>query len=180
MNTKKPLLIFTTGVAGSGKTYFSTHLAKKLPAIWIDSDVVRAVQYDNPHDDAQNTALHHRTVFRSMDYFAKQALEYGANVIYDACTNQENVRQVMRDLATSSGALAVLLVIKTPVALAKTRAYNREETVSSWRMPPEHHDKHVTYYEEVKDTTNMIMIDGTLPFEEQYNSFVNQLERILK
>jgi predicted kinase len=171
-------LIFMTGIAGAGKSYFAERLSKKLPAVWLNSDGVRTSMYENAHDHSNMTDEKNRLVFAVMDYASKQAFAYGAHVIYDAANNTEPVRAKVRKFARECGVKPVLVLVETPQDIAFERATTRLDGLHAWAMPPERHKSNVERFEPVQDSSGLVTIDGTIPFDEQFKSFREQLDSL--
>ncbi len=102
----KPLLIVMVGLTGSGKSYFSDMLAKKINAKVYSSDVIRKELFvgksDGKFERGIYTPKHSQIVYKTLQERAFQSLKEGFNVILDATyiKNQyrEDVIQAIDDI----------------------------------------------------------------------------------
>ncbi len=181
--TKRPLLVVFIGFPGSGKTYFSTRLAKKLPAVTLNSDALRLAMFGSLEriDEIRATDNQrlYTDVFGAMDYAARQALKSGVSVVYDAQMAKRRDRKNIEKLAAETGAMPVLVWMKTSPDEAIRRGQTREIRDDSHRYGLEKITMLVERFGRTTDVPepneNAIEIDGELPFEAQYESFQKQL-----
>jgi len=179
----KPLLIVFLGHAGSGKTYFSRHLAKEISAVTLNTDALRLSMFGSLEKiDAIRRSDKMRLyddVFGAMNYAAKQILLAGHSVVYDAQQTKRENRRNIEKIATEAGAIPVLVWIKTSRETAIKRAQEREERDDSLRYNAEKIAYLVDRFDSVTDLPepeeNTIEISGELPFEEQYRLFVQRI-----
>ncbi|MBM3210131.1 ATP-binding protein [Candidatus Saccharibacteria bacterium] len=186
MNT--PLLIVFLGFPGSGKTYFSVQLAKKLNAVTLNSDALRLSMFGSQEQiekirNRQRSRLY-ADVFGAMDYAARQILKAGHTVIYDAQQTKRSDRLGIEKLAAEVGATPVLIWIKTSPEVALQRGQYREAREDSHQYSAEKMTMLIERFYRVTDLPssdeNVIEINGEIPFSEQYVSFQAQLAQILE
>lgn len=135
---KKTWLIATLGVPGSGKTFFSERLAKKLGFFHLNADRLRLELYGKPkYTEAEN-----RSFFRVMDFLAEELLQRNVSVIYDANSTMLQYRRRLEFIAKQRRAKYLLLFIETPVAVALQRLSYR-------RML--RHARTIKYYRPIKN-----------------------------
>ena len=89
MNSKQPLIIKLLGVPGSGKTYFSQHLAPKINAVHLNSDAMRLAIFKSTEETTRIYNSDDRSTLNSyvhgaLEYVAEQVLSNRTSVIYDA------------------------------------------------------------------------------------------------
>jgi predicted kinase len=161
MNTQKPYLFIMVGLAGSGKSYIADIIQDELGAVVLDSDEVRAIQYDDPKHPDQNTAAHHRTVFRTMDYFCRKCFDKGISVVYDANNNQKVVRDKLIEVAEACDAIPIIVWMKTDPKVSRYRATNRQDGIRSWKMPDQYYDGHAAKFDDPTGENNLVILDGT-------------------
>lgn len=175
---KKPILIATFGFPGSGKTYFSERLSKRNSFMHLSSDRVRLMMFENP----KYTKEEHRLVFRFMDYLAKEFLQHGVSVIYDANFNFRENRQRIRNLAKKVGAGYSLVWIKTDENKALKRTEKRA-LIKDSKKKQIYRPISKKNFEDLKNEMEMptksesfIEIDGHASFKDQEKSLFEQLK----
>ena len=183
----KPLLIVFLGFPGSGKTYFSKRLAKQLKAITFNSDALRLSMFGSLETIEQIRSQDHSRlyidVFGAMNYASKQTLISGYSVIYDAQMTKRIDRIRMEKLAEETGAIPILVWVKTSREAAYRRGQERNDSDDSIKYSAEKIMYLVDRFDDVTDlpeaTENIIEIDGEIDFNEQFKSFLSQLNRYL-
>ncbi len=182
----KPLLVVFIGFPGSGKTYFATRLGEKLKALVLNSDAMRLSMFGSHERIEQIRSTDkprlHDDVFGAMDYAAKQALLAGHSVVYDAQQAKRENRLNIERIASEGGALPLLVWIQTDPDVAKQRGQKREARNDSHVYSAEKMDYLVdrfsTKTELPEPSENVIEISGEIPFEQQYDAFLQKLEEI--
>lgn len=174
---KSPVLLTMFGYPGSGKTYFSERLAKHEGFVHLNADRTRLMIFAEP----KYTAEEHRVVFRFMDYLAKEFLQHGVSVIYDANFNFRKSRRSMMQLAKKmkSGYRLVWVQTDEPTALARLdkRAKLKQGKKKQMYRPMKADFFHV-FKKEMEIPTSLevpVLIDGHSTFSEQLKSFHKQL-----
>lgn len=180
----QPLLIVFLGFPGSGKTYFSRQLAEKIQAVTLNSDAMRLAMFGSLEkiDEIRRTdnARLYVDVFGTMDYAARQALKAGYSVVYDAQQTKRENRRSIEKIARESGAIPVLVWIKTSREVALKRGQEREAAADSHQYDAEKMAYLIDRFESVTDLPeegeNVIEISGEVPFEEQYAVFTEAVK----
>jgi uncharacterized protein len=184
MNDQKPIIVMFIGYAGSGKTYFATRLARELSAVTLNTDALRLSMFGSLDRIEQiretDRPRLYDDVFGAMNYAAKQILQSGVSVVYDAQMTKRQDRIVIEQLAAESNALAVLVWIKTSKETAYRRGQEREVRDDSQQYSAERIRKIVDWSESVTELPehgeNFVEISGEISFEEQLQTFrLNQL-----
>lgn len=182
MNRRKPLVVLFVGVPGSGKTTFARQLAEQLDAVTINSDAMRlaiwgsreAVRASRSTIESRNQ--NNKMTFGAMDYVARQVLSSGHSVIYDANNNKRHDRLVYTRLAAAHGALAVVVRLRTPHDVALRRMQDRDETDDQLKFDMHRAagtlNRFVRAIEEPGSDEFVIEISGEVPFEQQYQTFI--------
>lgn len=186
MDMTKPFLIVFLGFPGSGKTYFSKRLADKLGAVTLNSDALRISMFGSPEKIEQirtnDRSRLYDDVFGAMDYAARQTLLAGHSVIYDAQQTKRENRRNIEKIAQESGAMPLLVWIKTSRETALRRGQEREARDDSHQYTADKMKYLIDHFDSATDlpepTENTIEISGELTFEEQYSSFQEQLKRL--
>jgi len=164
------------GLPGSGKSHFARQLAAEVQAVWLNNDGVRSSAF---HDPIKPENLHnYKVVYGAMDYATHQILASGHSVVYDANVNHLQERKKNAKIAHALDANAVTVWVKTPLAVAVERVQSREVTAEQFRLTEETIDKHIARFEEPTADEKCIIIDGTLPFDQQLLEFKSQLEEL--
>lgn len=176
----KPLLVSFIGFPGSGKTYFSTRLAKKIHAITLNSDALRLNMFGSLEKieqirNSENRSRLYDDVFGAMNYAAAQALQAGHSVVYDAQMAKRIDRARMEALVKENGARFVLVWLQTDPSVAKQRGAKRKQAADSHRYTGEKIHMLVEGFAtttEVPDEQEFVVaINGELPFTQQYDIF---------
>lgn len=182
---KTKYLFMSLGHPGSGKTYFTQRLAKKTGAIRINADALRMNMFgsfDAAREFDAKTGLLGQVIFKALDYATTQILESGNSVIYDVQQNEKVIRNKTSKLGTDKEAVPVIIWVKTPVDIALQRGQDRDLTPDQQKHDYETMkasiEKHLKAIEFPTAEEKVIVIDGTVPFEEQYLSFCTQLEKL--
>lgn len=173
------------GYPGSGKTYFSEQLANETSAVRINADAVRVaalgtIDAARAFDNA--TGLLNTIVFGVLNYTAVQVLKSGSSIICDYQHNDRSIRDKIERLAKENNATSVIIWVKTPRDIAIRRGSERDENLDQRQHSVEKMealvDKYTKLIEIPDKDERVILIDGTIPFKEQYSSFVEQLENL--
>lgn len=187
MREHKPTVYMFLGVPGSGKSYFARNLSEKTGAVRINSDSLRLAIFGSLETMRALYASGQREilnsyVFNSMDYATEQILRQGHDVVYDAHNNKRKDRESLEKIAERVGAAAILIWIKTPFEVALKRGQQRNATADQRQLSEEAMkevmERHQRFTDEPIDGEKVIVIDGTVSFDEQYAEFTKQLEAI--
>ncbi|HUD11585.1 MAG TPA: ATP-binding protein [Candidatus Saccharimonadia bacterium] len=178
----KQILIMMLGHPGSGKSYFTKQLAPKLGAVRFNADHMRKRMYSDPKE-ATNRG-NNPIVFGAIDYAAGEVLRAGHSAIYDIQLYSKSRRKIVNAIATQFNTPAIIIWVKTPYDIALKRGHEREETHDQRRKTEEDMKRSLDYFISVLEPPGpdepLITIDGTAPFDEQYQSYARQLDRIMK
>jgi uncharacterized protein len=130
---RKPLLILMQGYSGSGKSRLAAHLAPRLPAAWVRSDIERkrlhgvdpaaaapAAVEAGLYDDRSSM----RTYQRLAD-IARCAAGAGIDLIVDAAFLDTDRREEFVRLALGCGVRPVVLACEAPAAVLRRRVAAR-------------------------------------------------------
>ncbi len=126
-------------------------------------------------------------VFGAMDYAARQSLLAGHSVVYDAQQTKCEDRRGIEKIAEETGAIPVLVWIKTSREVALKRGQEREVRNDSHQYDGEKMARLIDRFDSVTDLPqsdeNVVEISGEVPFEEQFeafNAFVASLQKAEK
>ncbi|HEY8992946.1 MAG TPA: ATP-binding protein [Candidatus Microsaccharimonas sp.] len=182
---KTKYLFMSLGHPGSGKTYFTERLAGKIGAVRINADALRMNMFgsfDAARQFDAETGYLNQVVFKALDYATVQILKSDTSVIYDVQQNQRMIRDKTSQLGIDNGAVPVIIWVKTPVDIALQRGQDRDLTPDQQKHDYETMkasiEKHLQLIEHPTVDENVIVIDGTDSFDEQYLSFCDQIEKL--
>lgn len=181
----RPVLVMFVGIPGSGKTTFARQLAKELQGVILNSDAMRMDMWGSldaiqaTHADQEERKRANKLTFGGMNYATRQILSAGYSVIYDCNANHVWERQEKHDIAQETGALSVIVRITVPYELSLKRIQERDVAHDQRRISPERAvevlDRFVNEIEEPSGEELVVMIEGNIPFGEQFESFKMQL-----
>ncbi len=112
-----PVLVAVSGLPGTGKSYFSTKLAEKLPFVILESDTLRKVLFSPPTYTARESA----SLFQAIHCLIERLLKKGISLILDATNLSESHREHLEHIAEQSGAKLVLVSVEAPPAIVQAR-----------------------------------------------------------
>ncbi len=183
--TQKTLLFSFLGSPGSGKSYFARNLAKKIKAVRFNGDSMRIALYGSVEEIERQTDMQsvNRKTFGALDYAVEQVLAAGHSVVYDAHHNKRSMRSALEKLAKKHGATPIVVWIKTPHEVAIKRGQQRSSTIDqrclSEEKMKENTERHMANFDEPVRDELVITIDGTVPFEKQFESYNAQIVSLL-
>jgi adenylylsulfate kinase len=126
-----PIVIWITGLPGSGKSTISSSVKKMLPhAVLLRMDELRKIVTPAPtYSDSER-----EYVYRALVYTAKTFYESGHTVIIDATGNKKSWRELARDLIPDFSEV----YLKCPLELCMEREKKRFDSHSA---PKDIYDK---------------------------------------
>ncbi len=132
---RRPILVATSGVSGSGKTTVAGEVAAALGAVRLRSDVERKRLFgmaatDRPRDAVQDAELYSsetsRRTYARLAERARLILAAGTSVVVDAACNRRWERRMLADAAREAGVPMVWLSLEVPEAVAVARVAARQ------------------------------------------------------
>ena len=128
---KKPLLILTFGVSGSGKTFFSRDIAQRVQAVHLRSDIERKrlaglkpLERSEEKEVLYSEKISQQTYQRLLD-LASLCLNEGLTVIVDATFLKQCNRKLFIDLAALRRAPCRILHFYASIELLLERVQRR-------------------------------------------------------
>lgn len=174
----QPILFYTIGYPGAGKTTIAGHLAGWFAGEYLRADQIGIKLFVVPtFSEAERKA-----VYQQMDYLSMSALNSGRTVLYDGTLNTIAQRQHLRDLAVGCKAIAVGIWPQVPAEVARERAGRlrdvRPDGSGGRIVPPEVFDQHVANFEPPQVGETYVQVDGLLPFSFQYHQLQRGLAKL--
>jgi aminoglycoside phosphotransferase family enzyme/predicted kinase len=132
---RRPILVATSGVSGSGKTTVAGEVAAAIGAVRLRSDVERKRIFgmaatDRPRDAGEDAALYSpeasRRTYARLAELAQLILAAGTSVVVDAACNRRWERRMLADAARAAGVPMVWLSLEVPEAVAVARVAARQ------------------------------------------------------
>ena len=117
-----PFLIVVSGLPGTGKTYFCRQLARRLPAVILESDYLRRLLFTVPGYSASESAR----LFRACPLLIERLLKRGVPVIFDATNLSEHYRERLYRITGRLGVRLVLVRVEAPPELVYQRLRARQ------------------------------------------------------
>ena len=132
---RRPLLLLTHGVTGSGKSHWARQLARRLGWLQIRSDVERRRLFGRGGEpcgmrlegDPYSPAASERLYRERLSHCCRAALEAGFSVICDATFLKRWQRRHFQELASSAAAGFAILACPCSLELARARIARRRE-----------------------------------------------------
>lgn len=124
----KPVLIVVSGLPGTGKSYFCSKLAERLPFITLESDALRKVLFSSLTYSLQESSR----LFQACHRLIEQLLRQGFSLILDATNLSERHREYLYSIVDHLDVKLVLVWVEAPPQLVRERLKDRrnEETKS--------------------------------------------------
>ncbi|HKU18710.1 MAG TPA: ATP-binding protein [Candidatus Saccharimonadales bacterium] len=174
----RPILFYTIGLPGAGKTTLARQLAFLLGCEHLRGDVIGLELFGIPTYSAEER----RIVYAEMSHRATESLRRGQHVLYDASVNTHVQRQALVALAEGQGSRAIGLWLETPVALAKQRAGSARDAGVIGRVvrviPPHIFDHYAAVFETPSAHETVITLSGDAGFYLQYRRLRRELRRL--
>ena len=133
LGPRRPAVLLTCGLSGSGKTWLARAIAPELAALHVRSDVERKrLAGLAPHADSRSepdggiyTLEFNARTYERLERCAVAALAGGENVIVDAAFLRRGERLRFLDLASTANAQAIILHCYAPQAVLRQRVIDR-------------------------------------------------------
>ncbi|HSX35659.1 MAG TPA: ATP-binding protein [Patescibacteria group bacterium] len=171
----RPILFYTVGLPGAGKSTFARQLAFLLGGKVLRGDVIGLELFRLPTYSPEERKM----VYAEMSRRATTSLRAGEHVFYDAATNTQAQREAVVALAEQNGAEALGVWIETPIAIAKRRAASPRDKGVAGRVvriiPPHIFDQYAAAFELPDDNEVIVQLSGTAPFFLQYRRLYRYL-----
>ena len=111
------MIIITSGLPGSGKTYFASSLAKQLGALYLGSDQLRADQ----NALGQYSLKDKLSIYLAMADQTAKAVENSQNVVVDATFYHHTMRNLFIELALMHHTPLYVILVEADEDLIRDR-----------------------------------------------------------
>ena len=166
----KPVLILMSGLPGTGKSSFSSKLAKRLPVITLSSDKLRKTLFKIPdYSEAESTRL-----FSAIHHVIELLLKKGISIILDATNLVESKRETFYTIASRLDSRLIIIKVTAPPEIVRRRLARREFGI------PGGSDADWTVYEKLKPTVETIsrdhyIVDTSGDIESALNKITDEI-----
>ena len=120
----KPAFVVVSGLPGTGKSYFCSKLAERLPFLIMESDALRKALFPVPSYSPQESSH----LFRTSHLLIERLLKKGISIILDATNLSERNREHLYSIAEHLHAKLVLVRVEAPPEVVYERLKTRQET----------------------------------------------------
>jgi len=123
----KPAFIVVSGLPGTGKSYFCSKLAERLPFIILESDALRKTLFPSPtYGPPESSRL-----FQAIHHLIEGLLKRGIPLILDATNLSERYRERLYNIADRLNAKLILVRVEAPPEVVYQRLKDRSEESDS-------------------------------------------------
>ncbi len=113
----EPVLVVVSGLPGSGKSYFCSKLAERLPFLILESDALRKTLFPAPRYSAWESSQ----LFRAIHLLVEHLLKRGIPIILDATNLSERSREYLYSIADRLDIKLVLVRVEAPPEVVRER-----------------------------------------------------------
>ena len=123
----EPALIVVSGLPATGKSYFSSRLAERLPVVILESDVLRKTLFSSPSYSFKESSQ----LFRAIHLLVERLLKRGISLILDATNLSERYREYLLSIGDRLDVKLVLVYVEAPPEVVRERLESRLENSGS-------------------------------------------------
>jgi len=117
----EPIFIAVSGLPGTGKSYFCSKLAEKLPLVTLESDTLRKALFPSPGYSQQESSR----LFRACHLLIERLLRKGVSLILDATNLSERYREHLYSIADRLNVKLILVRVEAPPEVVRERLKSR-------------------------------------------------------
>jgi predicted kinase len=144
----RPAFIVVSGLPGTGKSYFCSQLAQRLPFLILESDALRKALFQSPgYSPTESSRL-----FQATHLLIEQLLKRGVPLILDATNLSERYREHLYRIADRLGAKLILVRVEAPAEVVRERLRARHEGLN----PEDKSDADWAVYQKMKTSVQKI------------------------
>jgi len=123
----EPAFIAVSGLPGTGKSYFCSQLAKRLPFVILESDALRKSLFSSPSYSSQES----QHLFRVIHLLIERLLRKGIPLILDATNLSERFREHLHSIADHLNVKLILVRVEAPPHIVRERLNARQAGATS-------------------------------------------------
>ena len=123
----KPAFIVVSGLPGTGKSYFGSKLAERLPFIILESDALRKTLFSSPTYSSPESSR----LFQAIHHLIEALLRRGIPLILDATNLSEQYRERLYNIADRLNVKLILVRVEAPPDVVYERLKARSEGTHS-------------------------------------------------
>ena len=168
----RPVFVAVSGLPGTGKSYFCSKLAERLPFAVLESDALRKTIIPVPTYTAEESTR----LFHAVHRLIEQLLNKGISLILDATNLSERHREYLYNIADRLDIKLVLVRVDAPPEVVQARLSKRVEESGGKS------DADWTVYQRMKNTVEEISrkhyaIDTSLDITPVLDKIVKEVIR---
>ena len=118
----EPVFIVVSGLPGTGKSYFCSKLAERLPVIILESDALRKMLFPSLSYSSEESSR----LFRAIHLLIERLLKRGISLILDATNLSERYREHLYSIADRLGIKLILVRVDAPPEVVQERLKARQ------------------------------------------------------
>jgi predicted kinase len=118
----EPVFIAVSGLPGTGKSYFCSKLAEKLPVVILESDALRKVLFPSPSYSSEESSY----LFRAIHLLIESLLKKGISLVLDATNLSERYREYLYSIADHLEVKLILVRVDAPPEVVRERLKARQ------------------------------------------------------
>lgn len=142
----KPFFIAIAGLPGTGKSYFASKLAERLPVAILEADALRKVLFPSPSYSPQESSQ----LFRTIHLLIERLLKKRIPLILDATNLSEHYREYLYNIADRLSVKLILVNVEAPPEVVYGRLLSR------LKSPEGKSDADWAVYQKLKPTANRL------------------------
>lgn len=121
----EPSFIVVSGLPGTGKSFFCSRLAERLPFKILESDALRRTLFPSPSYSAEESSQ----LFQAIHLLIERLLKKGTPLILDATNLSERYRERLYSIAERLNVRLILVRVEAPpqVVYERLKARNQKE-----------------------------------------------------
>lgn len=117
----EPTFIVVSGLPGTGKSYFCSQLAERLPFVILESDALRKALFSSPSYSSKESSR----LFQAIHLLIERLLKKGIALILDATNLSERYREHLYSIADHLDVKLVLVRVEAPPQVVYERLKTR-------------------------------------------------------